>query len=220
MLIDLHHSSLMDQVYRRQRHFYNATRKFYLLGRDALIDDLDPPPGGLILEIGCGTGRNLIAAAQRYPHAECFGIDISSVMLDTARRAVRGSALQHRMHLELGDATRLAPSAIFGVKKFDRVFLSYALSMIPGWRQAITEALDVLAPGGRLHIVDFGNQHELPAWFQIALRRWLALFHVQPRLDLANAVRRRCACGGASADVQSLYRGYATYIVVRWTGAA
>jgi len=50
----------MDRMYRHQRHIYDASRKFYLLGRDALITGLAPPKGGTILEIGCGTGRNLI----------------------------------------------------------------------------------------------------------------------------------------------------------------
>ena len=35
------HSVLMDDVYRYQRHIYDASRKFYLLGRDRLIDALD-----------------------------------------------------------------------------------------------------------------------------------------------------------------------------------
>ena len=52
---------LMDRIYRRQRHVYDVTRKYYLLGRDALIDRLEPPVDGRVLEIGCGTARNLIA---------------------------------------------------------------------------------------------------------------------------------------------------------------
>lgn len=31
---------LMDRIYATQRHIYDATRKFYLLGRDELIEDL------------------------------------------------------------------------------------------------------------------------------------------------------------------------------------
>ena len=61
-------STLMDRMYRHQRHIYDLTRKFYLLGRDRLIAALDPAAGD-VLEIGCGTGRNLILAARRYPNA-------------------------------------------------------------------------------------------------------------------------------------------------------
>ena len=38
-------SNLMDRIYRRQRHLYDSTRKYYLLGRDRLIERLSPPPG-------------------------------------------------------------------------------------------------------------------------------------------------------------------------------
>ena len=36
----------MDGTYRWQRHIYDITRKYYLLGRDGLIADLAPPSGG------------------------------------------------------------------------------------------------------------------------------------------------------------------------------
>ncbi len=67
----------MNRIYRRQRHVYDVTRKFYLLGRDRLIHRLNPPAGGKVLEIGCGTARNLIVAARTYPDVQFFGIDIS-----------------------------------------------------------------------------------------------------------------------------------------------
>ena len=35
-----HSAALMDRIYRRQRHIYDASRKFYLLGRDELIAEL------------------------------------------------------------------------------------------------------------------------------------------------------------------------------------
>ena len=62
-------AALMDRIYRRQRYVYDLTRKYYLLGRDELIDRLAPPADGRVLEIGCGTARNLIAAARRWPQA-------------------------------------------------------------------------------------------------------------------------------------------------------
>ena len=78
----------MDAIYRSQRHFYDLTRKYYLLGRDALIEGLAPPSGGSVLEAGCGTGRNLIVAARRWPDAHYYGVDISEAMLETARANV------------------------------------------------------------------------------------------------------------------------------------
>ena len=55
--LDAEHAERMDRMYRYQRHIYDLTRKYYLLGRDRLIDELQPPVGGHVLEVGCGTGR-------------------------------------------------------------------------------------------------------------------------------------------------------------------
>ena len=51
----------MDAIYRRQRFIYDLTRRPYLFGRDQMLAELEPPPGGSVLEIGCGTARNLLA---------------------------------------------------------------------------------------------------------------------------------------------------------------
>lgn len=124
------HAELMDGVYRWQRHIYDLTRKYYLLGRDRLIAGLDVPAGGTVLELGCGTGRNIILAARRYPGARFFGLDISAEMLETATAALAREGLSGRVTLACGDATDFDATALFGVKSFDRVFVSYSLSMI------------------------------------------------------------------------------------------
>ena len=161
----------MDAIYRYQRYVYDASRKFYLLGRDRVIDELAPPPGGRVLEIACGTGRNLIAAARRYPGARFYGFDISTAMLDTARRQVRKAALDDSIRVAHADATDFSPERLFGAPAFDRIFISYALSMIPPWRAALQQALDALAPGGRLLIVDFGTAVAVAALVQAHVAR-------------------------------------------------
>jgi len=195
----------MDAIYRTQRHFYDLTRKYYLLGRDALIDGLAPPAGGSVLEIGCGTGRNLICAARRWPDARFHGIDISEAMLETARANVARAGLSDRIAFAQGDATAFDAMALFGVEGFDRVFQSYTLSMIPDWRGALREGVARLAPGGRLDVVDFGQQERLPRWFRAALFAWLARFDVSPRADLFAVIDEIAS----RAQHTPLYRGYA-----------
>jgi len=204
------HSALMDGVYRRQRHFYDVTRKFFLLGRDRLIADLAPPPGARVLEIGCGTGRNMIVAARRYPQARFCGIDISEQMLTTARQSIARAGLEGRITLAQGDATGFDAQALFGAAAFERVFFSYSLSMIPDWRAALAQGAAATAPGGALHVVDFGRQEGLPGVAKAGLRRWLALFHVAPRDGLDEGVAQVAAEAGLDApQVTPIYGGFA-----------
>lgn len=203
------HAGHMDAIYRSQRHIYDLTRKYYLLGRDKLIRELAPPGGGTVLEIGCGTGRNLIAAARAWPEARYFGIDISEAMLETARAKVAAAGLADRITLAQGDATAFDADKLFGVARFDRIFQSYTLSMIPDWQGAIREGAGKLAPGGRLDIVDFGQQEGLPRPFRSMLFAWLDKFDVTPRRDLAAAIDTVSKAHGLHARFAPLYRGYA-----------
>ncbi|RYE33943.1 MAG: methyltransferase domain-containing protein [Hyphomicrobiales bacterium] len=203
----------MDRIYRHQRHIYDASRKFYLLGRDQLIDGLQLPAGGSVLEIGCGTGRNLVRIARRYPDCACYGLDVSSEMLATARASVAKAGHEDRIRLAQGDATGFDPQALFGRAGFDRIVIAYALSMIPPWQGVVAEALRRLEPGGSLHIVDFGDQAGLPAAFKAVLLRWLAQFHVTPRVSLPQVVAALAEAAGAECRLGAPYRGYAIHAV-------
>jgi S-adenosylmethionine-diacylgycerolhomoserine-N-methlytransferase len=108
-----------------------------------------------------------------------------------------------------GDAAAFDPKALFGVEKFERIFISYALSMIPGWQGSVAEAAGKLAPGGRLAIVDFGDQAALPRPFRAALARWLALFSVHPRRELERELAAFATARGLALRFTPLYRRYA-----------
>ena len=209
------HSRLMDAVYRNQRHIYDLTRKYYLLGRDHMLGQLDVPEGGSVLEVACGTGRNLALAARHYPHARLYGFDISSEMLKSAQATMARKGLQNRVTLAEGDATDFDPETLFGVRNFDRVFISYSVSMIPVWKEAIAHAMEVVAPGGELHVVDFGQQEQLPGWFRRGLHGWLARFHVTPRAELETVMAEVAATHDARIAFERLYRDYARYGRIR-----
>src|SRR3954465_9242462 len=168
----------MNRMYRRQRHIYDGTRRYYLLGRDELIAGLRPAPGATVLEIGCGTGRNLVVAARKFPNAKFFGIDVSTEMLTSAIGSIGRRGRQGRIRVAHGDATAFDPQVIFGLPAFDHVMISYSLSMIPNWPSGLARAAASLKVGGRLHVVDFGNQAQLPRIARSLLRQWLALFDV------------------------------------------
>lgn len=203
------HAALMDSIYRRQRWIYDLTRAYYLLGRDELIAELDVPPGGRVLEIACGTGRNLDLIGRRYPSARLHGLDISEEMLRSAC-----AKLGRRARLAVADAAAFDAGVLYGTKGFDRVILSYSVSMIPDWRGALSTAARCLAPGGELHVVDFSDQAGLPAWFRQGLRAWLGKFHVTPRGELRAAMEALAAETGGRVRWRSLRRDYAQYAVL------
>ena len=182
------HAALMDGVYRHQRHIYDLTRKYYLFGRDRLIAEMKARPGERIVEVGCGTARNLIRMARLYPETELFGLDASSAMLETAQSRINRAGFSHRIRLVQGYAECLSPAMFGGGRPFDHVVFSYALSMIPDWKQALETAGRALEPGGRLHLVDFADLSAWPPPLRAALRYWLSLFHVAPRLELLAAL--------------------------------
>ena len=208
-------AALMDRMYRRQRHIYDLSRKFYLLGRDEAITRLHASPCDKMLEIGCGTGRNLVKLAQAYPKTRLFGLDVSREMLATAAASTARAGLTSRIALAQADATALDPRGIFGCANFERVMISYALSMIPPWREALAQALDVVAPGGSLEIVDFGGCAGLPRPFKAGLMLWLAAFDVAPRENLSDAFAALAAQRGMTCEIANRFRGYAILAVAR-----
>ncbi|MEO1793800.1 MAG: class I SAM-dependent methyltransferase [Pseudomonadota bacterium] len=207
----------MDGIYRYQRYIYDATRKYYLLGRDRMIAGLLPPPGGTVLEIGCGTGRNLILAAKRYPDARFYGFDISNEMLTTARASVARAGLSDRVQLAQGDATDFDTNALFGVPSMDRAFCSYTLSMIPPWEAVLPQAVASVGPTGSVHVVDFGDMGGWPGWFGSAMYTWLAKFTVTPRETLEPVLQSAADDAGASLAFEMLYRRYAQLGVITKT---
>jgi S-adenosylmethionine-diacylgycerolhomoserine-N-methlytransferase len=206
---------LMDKMYLRQRHIYDLSRKYYLLGRDEAIARLCPAPGDGVLEIGCGTGRNLVKAARAYPEARFYGLDVSREMLDTAAASIARAELTSRITIAEADAISFDPAPLFGRARFERVMISYALSMIPPWRAALATALDVVAEGGSLHVIDFGGCAGWPRPFKAALRRWLAAFDVTPREDLGETLAALSSTRGFVSTTEDWRGGYATLAVAR-----
>lgn len=197
------HAALMDEVYRGQRHIYDLTRKYYLFGRDTLIAKLDARAGMRVLEVACGTGRNLARIGKAWPGVRLFGLDISSEMLKSARAALGDEA-----RLGEGDACAFDPASLLGEPAFERIVLSYSLSMIPDWQGALSHAAGQLSPGGALHVVDFGDLGGLPGPFQRGLRAWLAKFHVEPRTQLASVAAALAAERGLALESRRGPLGY------------
>ena len=195
-------------MYRHQRYFYDLTRKYYLLGRDRLLAEMDVQPGQNVLEIGCGTGRNLMILARRYPKTNFFGLDASVAMLETAAAKIAKNNI-HNIILKTALADSFNYNENFRLDKpFDAVFFSYSISMIPPWRESIENALKNLKSDGTLYIVDFYDQRDLPKFFQKMLKSWLRKFHVQFWDDLIPFLESLEFRGTGKLNITDLFRRY------------
>lgn len=198
----------MDRMYRHQRYFYDLTRKYYLLGRDKLIAEMNIQPGENVLEVGCGTARNLIILAKKHPRTSFFGLDASSEMLKTSQTKVDAGKIKN-INLQVALADDFTFDKTFNLEKpFDTIFFSYSISMIPPWKESIANALNNLKAGGSFYIVDFYDQKDLPKWFQKALQGWLRQFHVQFWGELMPHLENLEKEGLGKLIITPLYRRY------------
>jgi len=221
-------AAAMDRMYRVTRHVYDFTRRYYLLGRDRLLDKVVTGPSSATLEVGCGTARNLLKLARRGEPGLLYGLDASHEMLVTAEQSVQrtfGSGARPKpapsIVLRQGLAEQLDARRMFGREApFDTIFFSYCLSMVPTWPGAIEAALANLKPGGELLIVDFWDQKDLPAIFAAGLKKWLSMFHVHYRPEVHDALVDLGESGRADVLFESVARRYAYIATVRTHGPA
>ena len=148
--LDGSHAERLEGFYAPQAGRYDAFRARLLHGRADLIEALEIPAGARVVELGCGTGSNLELLDQARPLGTlaCVQlVDLCRPLLALPRQRADGLG---NVEVIEADATDWQP-----MQPVDRVFLSYALTMMPDWRNVLVNAYAMLAPGGRLGVVDF-----------------------------------------------------------------
>jgi ubiquinone/menaquinone biosynthesis C-methylase UbiE len=130
---------------------------------------LDLQPGLHVLDAGTGTGEDARAIATCVgPTGQVIGLDVSQTMLEVAKQRSQGLDLPLRFcqadlhHLPFVDAT------------FDRCYADKTFQHLLSPRQALTELVRVLKPGGRLVVVDPDHDtHVLDSPYPEVTRRFL-----------------------------------------------
>ncbi|MEZ4888679.1 MAG: class I SAM-dependent methyltransferase [Chitinophagales bacterium] len=171
----------MRQYYRFQAKIYDSTRWTFLFGRKEIIDQFPFAQNQTfrVLEIGCGTGSNLLQIADNYPNAKITGLDISKDMIQKADKKLKRYA--HRVEL-LNEAFG---ADFFVSHRYDLVLFSYSLSMMnPQWSDFIQLAQDYLSPTGYIAVVDF---HNSPIK---SYKKWMRNNHVRMDAHLLPALEK------------------------------
>ena len=114
----------------------------------AVQDALGPKPIRSLLDLGTGTGRMLQLLAPRVSRA--VGLDASHAMLSVARANLEKAG---RTGIELRQGDIYAPP--FPRNTFDLVVIHQVLHYLDDPARAIREAGRLIAPGGRILVVDF-----------------------------------------------------------------
>ncbi len=126
-----------------------AQRFFFMPIHSRMLDVLehagpeDRPPG-FVLDVGCGTGRLLRAAAVRWPTARLFGVDPAPRMVAEARRLNPGALF----------SVASAESLPFPDAAADNVVTSVSFHHWADQRQGVREIARVLRPGGLFCLAD------------------------------------------------------------------
>jgi S-adenosylmethionine-diacylgycerolhomoserine-N-methlytransferase len=163
-----------DITYYYQLHsrIYDATRWSFLFGRSELIKQIPSlPTSPRILEVGCGTGKNIIQLNQRFPDAQITGVDVSPHMLQKARQKNAGASINFKK-------MRYGPGSL-NEETYDLILLSYSMTMMGiEYSKLISELKNNLNRDGYLAVVDF---HTSPfSWF----KTWMEINHVDFSGDL------------------------------------
>jgi demethylmenaquinone methyltransferase/2-methoxy-6-polyprenyl-1,4-benzoquinol methylase len=161
--------------------------------RRATVAALRLQPGSRVLDVATGTGKLALAAARRVgPDGEVTGLDPSAAMLRRARAAGTPAGAAEVRWVE-GDALALP----FPDASFEAVSIGFGLRNLPDLASGLREMTRVLAPGGRLAVLEIAEPRGGPG--RLLFRTWFR--HVIPRLG------RLAGLGGAYAYLPaSLHR--------------
>ena len=125
----------------------NATKK--------LFQDIALSSDDYVLEIGCGSGKDLCSLVRKYG-CKAVGIDHSDFMVKFARHKVQQSGLSSEINIMKGDVTNLD----FSDEEFNVIFAQSVLATVPDKSKAATEIARVLKPGGHFGDIEFTWLHE------------------------------------------------------------
>lgn len=181
------HAERLESFYRGQARDYDEFRERLLTGRRELVLDLPLSSGSVWIDLAGGTAHNLRYAGSALARcARVYVLDVTPSLLAIARQRCATERWTNVSVIE-GDATDVRMPAACA----DVVTCSYALTMIPEWRTAVSEAWRLLKPGGTFGAVDFHVSPQHPAVTRRVWPWWFRHSHVHLSADHVPYLQRR-----------------------------
>jgi phosphatidylethanolamine/phosphatidyl-N-methylethanolamine N-methyltransferase len=173
-------NSNVASAYARWAPVYDLAFAFVMrAGRSAAAAAINRHKGGLVLDVGVGTGLEL---PMFDPSIRIVGVDLSTPMLRRAARRVAEHGLGSVAGLAVMDACRLA----FADASFDAIVAPYVLTVLPLPEASLDEWLRVLKPGGEIVLVNHvGAQTGPVAQIEAMLARHSAALGWHPEFPWA-----------------------------------
>jgi arsenite methyltransferase len=140
--------------------FIRTTRVGKFVVWDEILRDLHLRGDETVLDLGCGRGAVLLAAAKLLPRGRAIGVDVwradqTGNLPEVTRANATLEGVADRVEIHTADITDLS----FDDNSVDVIVSSLVIHNVPGRagrEQAVAEAARVLRPGGRLAIADIG----------------------------------------------------------------
>ncbi len=137
----------------------NASADSCGCGSPVAVSDMQP--GDVVLDLGCGTGLDLLLAAKKVgPIGRVVGVDMTATMLDRAQAIVTEAGL-HNVHLRKGIIEDLPVVD----QSVDWVISNCVINLSPNKLRVFDEIARVLKPGGRMRVADIVAE-DLPDWIR------------------------------------------------------
>jgi demethylmenaquinone methyltransferase/2-methoxy-6-polyprenyl-1,4-benzoquinol methylase len=129
-----------------------------VIWRRKAMKELKPLRPKLILDVATGTGDLAIQAVKSLDPEKVIGVDISTGMLDIAKKKIEAKGLDQRIELKRGDSENLP----FEENKFDAVIVAFGVRNFENLEKGLAEMLRVLKPGGKVVVLEFSKPDRFP----------------------------------------------------------
>mmetsp|Transcript_19627 Transcript_19627/g.42900 ORF Transcript_19627/g.42900 Transcript_19627/m.42900 type:complete len:271 (-) Transcript_19627:1349-2161(-) len=203
------HQDQLESFYKSQAHLYDSYRCRMLHGRKPLVKAMPANKGDVWVDLGGGTGSNLEFFGENIKaFKKVIVVDLTPSLVEVAKERVEAKKWTN-VDVVLGDATDTKLEGLPEPGTVDLLTISYALTMIPNWKDALANAKRLLKPGGHIAICDFTVDSTQWSFSQFFWKKLFASDHVFLSAEHREYLKANFPCVHTEL-------GYGTFPYVPW----